>query len=334
MHTEKINLLINLPPGFFETRALEPVFARLAERAELRRRSHNNPEEIQDDLHWADAVIMWCWPTLSRDMLEQAAPLRFIGHLNGDRATAEAELALDIPVSEARHGWSPAVSEMALTHILCGLRRLCSHNAAMHAGSEHWVARIPADVDPRERQLTGRPVGIVGFGAIGQRLAELLKPFKCDICIHDPFLPDEVAAVHQTSKVTMMELVQRSDVIVLCAAVNAESQHLMGRAEIAAMRRDALLVNVGRAHLVDMNALRERVEKGEVLASLDVFEQEPMEPDNPWRKVEDAYLTPHRAGGIQESAVRILTMLVDDLEATLDGHERKYPLTERMMNCI
>lgn len=96
-----------------------------------------------------------------------------------------------MPVSMASHAWSPAVAEMALALMLSALRKVADHQAAMRAGREKWV-HPPEGVDPDERQLTGRPVGIVGFGAIGRRLRQLLAPFECEVRACDPFVPESV----------------------------------------------------------------------------------------------------------------------------------------------
>jgi len=331
---EKCRLLVNLPSGFFRCPQLKGVFARLGRLAVLRKRSHNKAEEIEKDLAWADAVLMWAWPVLSRELLARCPRLRFAGHINIVQASAKAELEHGLVVSEARHGWSPAVAELALGLILCGLRRISDYHAAMRAGTEHWVSDFPVDIDPLERQLAGRAVGIVGFGAIGRRLAELLEPFRVHLRVYDPYVPRVVAERLGGKLVPLADLVKNSEVVVLCAANNPGTKHLLGRREIAALPRNALLVNVGRAWLVDMDALVRRLEKGDLFAALDVFDTEPLPLDSPLRKLPNAWLTPHRAGAPIESVVRILNMLADDLEAFLQGRELKYPLTMEMLHAL
>lgn len=324
-------LLVNLPRGFFKAPALRPVFARLRALAQVRTRSWDTAAEIARDLSWADAVIMWAWPSLTDELLSGSPRLRFAGHLDVNQKTARAELARGIVVSHAKRAWSPAVAELALGLILAALRKTPLHQAAMKAGREKWVKNFPLDIDPDERQLTGRPVGIVGFGAVGMRLAELLGPFACRIAVYDPFLPEGVEARYGARRVELAELVSTSDVVVICAASNPGTRHLIGRKEIRALRRGAVLVNVARAALVDYEALVARLRRREIYAALDVFEKEPLERSSPLRRLENAFLTPHRAGGIMESVVRIVTWLVDDFEAYLQGRPLAHPLTEAML---
>ncbi|MBM4031432.1 MAG: hypothetical protein FJ291_06545, partial [Planctomycetes bacterium] len=207
-------------------------------------------------------------------------------------------------------------------------------HAAMRAGTEHWVSDFPVDIDPAERQLTGRAVGIVGFGGIGRRLAELLEPFRVHLRVFDPYVPKIVAERLGGKLVPLMDLVKNSEVVVLCAANTPETHHLLTAREIAALPKNALLVNVGRAWLLDMEALTRRLEKGDLFAALDVFEKEPLPLDSPLRKLKNAWLTPHRAGAPIESVVRIMTWLADDFEAFLAGRPLQHELTTDMLHCL
>jgi phosphoglycerate dehydrogenase-like enzyme len=328
-----MRLLINLPPTFFTHPQLKPQFDRLhALASEVRHTSHNMTSEIMADLPWAEAVVMWAWPGFGETELASCPNLKFLGQINTTQKHVKACLAKGVAISEARHSWSPAVAEMALTLILAGLRRTSTFHMQMREGSEPWVSNFPADIDPLERQLTGLAVGVVGFGGIGQRLAQLLAPFNVTLRIYDPFLPAAVADSFGANQVSVKELVGQSDVVVLCAANNEGARHLLGAEEIAALRPNAVLVNVGRSMLVDMPALQARLEKTPTLtAMLDVFDTEPLEADHPLRKLSNAFLTPHRAGGIMASVERALDWLANDLEAYQQGRALKYAVTERML---
>jgi phosphoglycerate dehydrogenase-like enzyme len=328
-----MNLLINLPPTFFTHPQLTGHFARLEALATaVRHTSHNTTDEIMADLPWAEAVIMWAWPGFGEAELAHCPNLKFLGQINTTQKHVKACLAKGIAISEVRHAWSPAVAEMALTLMLAGLRRTSTFHKQMWQGSEPWVNDFPADIDPLERQLTGRSVGIVGFGGIGQRLAQLLAPFDVTLRIYDPFLPAAVSDSFGAQPVSVMELVRASDVVVLCAANNEGARHLLGAEEIAALRPDAVLVNVGRSMLVDMPALQARLAQTPSLtAMLDVFDTEPLETDHPLRQLPNACLTPHRAGGILASVERALDWLTNDLAAFQQGRPLKYAVTERML---
>jgi len=92
-----------------------------------------------------------------------------------------------------------------------------------------------------------------------------------------------------------------------------------------------VLVNVARAALVDTGALVDRLRRGDLYAAIDVFDKEPLEADSPLRDIPNAFLTPHRAGGILASVQRTVSWLADDLEAHLAGRPRTYALVEAMV---
>jgi phosphoglycerate dehydrogenase-like enzyme len=329
--TKKIRLLVNLPAGFFATPVLKTTFARLKKFAVVKQRSHNTPEEILPDLAGADALISWSWPALTHELLDQAPRLQFLGHLDITQTSAKVALERALPVSVTRRAFSPAVSEMALTLTLSTLRQTSVYHAAMREARETWIRKFPDDIPGNERELTGRPVGIIGFGAVGRRFAELLAPFKCKVHVYDPYLTREAAQRSNVIHSDLQKLIRSCDVVVLCAASNSGSMHLLGPDEINAFRKDAAFVNVARAALVDTPALLKRLNQQDMYAAIDVFDQEPLEKSSPFRKLPNVFLTPHRAGGILASVERIISMLADDLEAHLNGRPRQYALTAQMI---
>jgi phosphoglycerate dehydrogenase-like enzyme len=326
-----MRLLVNLPDGFFTHPDLTAIFARLSRLGDVRCTSHNSADEIAPDLAWAEAVILWSWPAYTAELLDRAPDLKYSGHIDITQRGARVALERGLPVSVSRHGFSPAVAEMALALILATLRRITDHQAQMRAGTETWVARFPTDIDPQERELSGRSIGLIGFGNVGRRLVRLLAPFGNMIRIYDPFVTAEMFKGYNVTQVELHEMLRESEVVVLCAASNAGTKHILGAAEIELLRPHAVLVNVARAALVDTPALTARLERGDLYAALDVFDKEPLEADSPLRSLPNAYLTPHRAGGIIASVQRNLTWLVDDLVAVFAGQERRHALTEAML---
>ncbi|MCL1888169.1 MAG: hypothetical protein FWF96_04795, partial [Kiritimatiellaeota bacterium] len=296
----------------------------------------NTPEEIAADLAWADAVLMWSWPVLEKAQFDLASNLKILAQINTHADTARTALQRGVPLSEARHAWSPAVAEMALGLALCGLRHISEFHMKMRLGQddEIWARALPSETDPTERQLTGRTVGVLGFGGIGRRLAELLRPFNVELLVHDPFVPADVCASLGARQVSVDEMCARGEVVVLCAANSDSAEKIINADRVNAMRRDCVLVNVGRAYLIDMDALAKRLAKGEMFAMLDVFEHEPLEKDSVFRSLPNAYLSPHHAGGINESINRAMNGLFDDIDAFFDNTPRKFAVNENLANCF
>lgn len=328
------NILVNLPEGFFSSQPAAGLIQRLDTLGSVRRRSHNRPDEIMEDLAWADALLMWSWPVLDDALLSHATQLKAAAMLDISRAGAEAALRQGLPVSVGRSAFSPAVAEMALTLLLTCLRRTSVFHDEMRQGTEPWVSRFPDEIDPLERELTGQTVGIVGFGRIGQRLAELLAPFRCQILAVDPYVPNPILTHLGAERVSIKEAAQRSDALVICAASNDGTRKLLDQDTISSMKKDAVLVNVARAALADTSALIERLERGDLIAALDVFDQEPLPKDHRLRRLPNAFLTPHRGGGINASVVRILNLLIGDLDEHFQGRPFKSPLTQSMISSL
>lgn len=322
------NILVNLPPDFFTQPELTRCFDRIAAHGTVRRTSANTPDEIAADLKWADVVFMWSWPVLDTALLDRAGPLSYVGHIDLNQTGARCELARGIPVSTSRAGFSPAVAEMALGLILSTLRKISDYHAAMRAGTEKWVQAFPKDIDPVERQLTGLTVGIVGLGQVGRRLAHFLRAFEVKLKVVDPFVPDAVLAQFDAERMELDSMIGACDIVVLCAAANDGTSRLINSDRCARFRKDAILINVARAALVDTDAVAARLKQGDFFACLDVFDTEPLPADSELRRLPNAYLTPHRAGGLISSVQRNLDWLIDDYEAHLAGRPRKYAVTE------
>jgi phosphoglycerate dehydrogenase-like enzyme len=322
-----MNILVNLPEGFFYHEAMQSIWHELDTLGTVTQASCNTADEIAPLLENVGALLMWSWPQLTPELLDKAPNLKFVGHIDASQNGARNLLERGIPVSISRRGFSPAVAEMALTLILASLRRTSNFHAAMWNGREEWVSSYPDDIDVDERQLTGRRVGIVGFGGIGQRLGQLLAPFECDIKIHDPFLPEPVAKQAGVEKISLDELMKHSEILVLCAAANEGTKHIITREHIEALAPKSVFVNVCRASLVDTEALLQRIRRDDLYVALDVFDQEPLDPNSPLRGSANVYLTPHRAGGLIESTQRIIQYLVDDLRAFQNGEPQRHALT-------
>lgn len=329
-----MNLLINLPPSFFTQPQLLDRWAGLESRFTARKTSHNTPDEIATDMAWADAVLMWSWPVLDEPLLAHAGTLKFVGHIDINQTGARCELAAGIPISCSRSGFSPAVAEMALGLILNSLRRISDYHSAMRVAKEQWVASFPSDINPLERELTGASVGIVGLGKVGRRLAELLQPFHVNLKVVDPYVPDAVIEAFHGQRRSIDEAVGEVDILVLCAANNDGTRRLINAERIARMPANALLVNVARADIVDYAALADRLQQGDLLAALDVFEKEPLAADSPLRTLPNTFLTPHRAGGLISSVQRNIDWLIADLDNVLAGKPQQHPIVEAMIPAL
>ncbi|MBE5971623.1 MAG: phosphoglycerate dehydrogenase [Lachnoclostridium sp.] len=211
-----------------------------------------------------------------------------------------------------------AVAEFALTLILSVMKNLPRYDVAVREGK--W-SRYPM------RELTGKTVGLVGFGRIGRRLAELLAGFGVTILAYDPFINEEAAKERNVQAAGLEEVLAKSDVISLHLPSTEETHHLINAESIAKMKDGAYLINTARGALVDEQALYEALVSGKLSgASLDVFEKEPVTAENPLFGLENTVLAPHVSALTYETNYNGGLICAESIIRVANGERPVYPL--------
>jgi D-3-phosphoglycerate dehydrogenase len=171
------------------------------------------------------------------------------------------------------------------------------------------------------RQLTGKTIGIIGCGFVGQDLVRLLAPFECRILAHDIRDYPDFYAANLVTPVDLDTLLSSSDLVTLHVPLDASTRGMIGAAQLARMRPGALIINAARGGLIDEAALAEALEGGRLAgAACDVFA---IEPDaNPRLLALPTFLgTPHIGGSALEAQLAMGRAAIDGLEtARLCGH--------------
>jgi phosphoglycerate dehydrogenase-like enzyme len=138
--------------------------------------------------------------------------------------------------------------------------------------------------------LRGRALGIVGLGNVGRELVHLVRPFEPRILAADPY----AASLDGVELVELEQLLREADFVCLTCPLTEETRHLMNAERLAMMKPTAFLVNIARGPIVDQAALTEALQARRIAgAALDVFEQEPISPDDPLLALDNVILTPH-----------------------------------------
>ena len=212
----------------------------------------------------------------------------------------------DVRLAWSRGTNARSVSELTLALMLALLRHLPT------------VTHLVRDGEWRQVQggtLTGRTVGIVGFGHVGRDLAGLLGAFSCRVLAYDVApLVDRFAHVEQAS---LHALLAASEIVTLHTVLNEDTRNLLDRERIGAMRRGALLVNTSRGGLVDEGALYEALSAGDLGgAALDVFSSEPP-GDHPLLSLDQVIATPHIGGSTREAVLAMGRAAIDGLSAAV-----------------
>ena len=180
------------------------------------------------------------------------------------------------------------VATIALSFVLALAGRLMLKDRLTRTG--RWHERM----DNMGMGLTGRTLGVVGAGRIGKELLRMARAFDLKLLAADPYVNAIELGYIGARKVDLDTLLAEADFVVVCCLLNDETRHLIGAPQFARMRPTAYFVNVARGPIVDEAALIETLRTGRIRgAALDVFEQEPVAPDNPLLAMDQVILTPH-----------------------------------------
>ncbi|MGW9332515.1 hydroxyacid dehydrogenase [Bosea sp. NPDC055594] len=236
-----------------------------------------------------------------------------------------------IAVTAAAVANAVPVAEYALAMILLANKRAFPVRERFRSERNLWQ---PQWLAPGEPGNYGAIVGIVGASRIGRRLLALLKPFDLTVLVCDPFLSDEEVRALSIEKVTLAELMARSDVVSLHAPSLPETAGMIGRTELAAMRDGATLINTARGALVDHAALTQELVSGRLDAVLDVTEPEPLPPDSPLFGLPNVVLTPHIAGAAGYETRRMAELLADEIERFVAGKPLLHAVTAEMLSRV
>jgi D-3-phosphoglycerate dehydrogenase len=183
---------------------------------------------------------------------------------------------------------------------------------------------LPRPRTQAARMLSGRTIGLIGLGRIGAAVQQRLAGWNARFLVADPYLPRERVPAG-IEKVDLAELLSQSDIVSLHVPLTAETRHMIGTAEIAAMKPEALLVNTSRGGLIDEAAATEAIRSGKLGGlGLDTFEIEPLPEDSPLRELPRTILTPHMIGHTREIYDAIGPTLVDALERVAEGLPPRY----------
>lgn len=280
-------------------------------------------EEVKKAFSEADIVLgdYTFKKKITADILSTARNLKFIqqpsvGYQHIDVAACTAR---GIKVANTAGANTISVAEHTIAWGLCLLKNMFHAHTSTKSGGWEQMSIKPAE-------LKGKVWGIIGFGRIGQAVAERLKPFGLSrIIYHDTYRPkpsvEQALGVEYTELTTLLS---QSDIISLHAPLTDATRAMINEDALNSMKPSAYLINVARADLVDEKALAIAIMKGKIAgAGIDVFSEEPVTMNNPLLAVESKRLlfSPHVAGVTDEAAGRIINMAAANIARVLKGEK-------------
>ncbi len=269
----------------------------------------DNQPEIPALMPGVQALVVRNRTTVDEALLREAPDLRLVGRLGVglDNIDLAACGIRGIEVAPATGANTRSVAEYVVTSALVLLRGAFRANSTMTSGA--W---------PREacvgREIAGRVLGLIGFGTIAQKTAELAAGLSMTIVAHDPFLPADDAAWKGVQRMELGDVLGVADIVSLHVPLNGKTRHMISAGELAQMKSGAVLVNAARGGVVDEAALAASMRSGHLGgAALDVFETEPLTAEAAaiFDGLSNLVLTPHIAGVTQDSNVRVSRMIAD-----------------------
>jgi glycerate dehydrogenase len=236
-----------------------------------------------------------------------------------DNIDLDACRARGIVVSNIRDYSLVSVPEHCFTLMLALRRNLVAYRADVEAGLWQASTRFCL-LDHPIADLAGSRLGIVGYGALGRKVAALGRAFGMTICVTArSSLPDD-----DIVQLPLDELLRTCDVVTLHVPLSDATRNMVGAVELATMKPGAVLINTARGGLVDEAALAEVLATGAISAGFDVLSAEPPAPDNPLLglRLPNFILTPHTAWASAGAQQILADMLVDNIEAYVTGSPR------------
>jgi len=255
---------------------------------------------------------------ISRGQIESLPNLKYIGVLATGTNIVDLKVARErnIPVTNVPGYGTASVAQTAIA-LLLELTQHVGHHAQTVRDSR-WV-RSPdwCYWDRPLIELKGLTMGIVGFGRIGQAVADLARAFGMRVMA---FNPRPKNAPSGTQFVTLEKLFRQSDVVTLHCPLTAETQNMVNTRSLSWMKASALLLNTSRGQLIDEQALAESLNSARLAgAGLDVLSQEPPSPQNPLLTAKNCFITPHLAWATRSARARLLEIAIRNIRAFLQG---------------
>ena len=278
MTDAKVVLLHGLPP-----KVLEAVISYNPEGfTTVAVDSDSSEDEQIEAVRDADFIIL-AGAKLSDRGLRLARKARLVQLFSAgyDYMNLELMRELEIPCANNGGANSWAVADHAVLLMLSVYKRLVQSDHATRQG--RW--RGPID-GMNTFEKANKLAGILGFGNIGRQVARRVQGFDAEVQYYDKYpIPEERERELNVERVSLDELFRTSDIVTCHTALTSETRHIVSRERIALMKPTAVLVNTSRGGVVDETALIEALREGRIAgAGLDVFEREPVDPENPLLK--------------------------------------------------
>jgi len=272
------------------------------------------PEHLLEVVGRYDALIIRSRTKVNRAVLDHASKLKLVARPGTGLDNVDVDYARQkgVTVVNSPESLVEAVAEHVVLLMLALSRRLVVADNTTRAGK--WEKNSLKGVE-----LRGKVLGVVGFGRIGRRIAEISKAMGMSILTHDVIpIPQEALDEVEAKVVSLDELLRNSDYVTLHVPMTPETKHMLGRESLSTMKKGAFLVNTSRGGVIDETSLAENLASGHLGgAALDVFETEP--PTGAILSAPNTILTPHIGGQTEEAQDNAIEVVGEKVKAFFSG---------------
>ena len=286
------------------------------------------PDGLKEIIKNYDALVVRSATKVNKDIIAAADNLKVIGRagVGLDNVDLEAATQKGIIVMNTPGGNTISTAEHTMSMIMALSRNIPQASSSTKKGE--WKRSKFMGVE-----LYGKTLGIVGFGRIGKEVAKRCLSFGMRILAYDPFLSKEVAESIGVEVHELKDVLEAADYITVHTPLTDETKHMISSEEFAIMKKGVRIINCARGGIIDEQALVAAIKEGKVAAAaLDVFEQEPVSPDNELLKLDNVVTTPHLGASTEEAQVNVAIEVAEIVRDALLGrgirNAANYPCLE------
>jgi D-3-phosphoglycerate dehydrogenase / 2-oxoglutarate reductase len=271
-------------------------------------------EELIATIPSYDALIIRSDTRPDADVIAAGTKLKVIGRagIGVDNVDVAAATAHGVMVMNTPRSNSVATAEQTLTLMLTVCRHTVPAHNSVAAGGWERARFVGAE-------LSGKTLGIIGFGYIGRLVARRAQAFEMKVVAYDPYVLAEIAEEMGVALLSLDELLAKADIISLHSVITPETLNLINAETIAQMKDGVIIINVARGKLIDEQALADALQSGKVAAAaLDVFQKEPPE-GSPLIGLPNVLHTPHLGASSKEAQTKVGVEMVEQVADALRG---------------
>lgn len=291
-------------------------FSGFAALGEVKRYGITEPERVIERIR--DAEIVLCNKTpITREVIENSPALRYIGLFATGCNNVDLECAKEkgIVVCNVPGYSTDGVAQLTFSFILELFGNLSEYRNSVNRGE--WKKSPTFSYFPYPiSNLSGKTMGLIGYGEIGKRVAAIANAFGMRVIVHTRTIREDSTVEF----VSLDRLLSESDIVSVHCPLNEQSVGMMNKEAFAKMKDGAMFINTARGPIVDEYALRDALLSGKLMgAGLDVLAKEPMTEDCPLYNIKNCIITPHIAWAASETRKRLLEIAEDNVRAFIAG---------------